>query len=110
MGRDKNSLRALAFCFVFKSGFSFEIENDFSSDPGCNAANLRTSFSTMASHIVKSLALLRDIEPIGPTITDFVNLRANGVTHLPPEKNIYLIGYFHGNLELFFIFQLLPPD
>jgi hypothetical protein len=110
MGRDKNSLQTLPFCFVFRSGFSFEIENDFSGDPGCNATNLRASLSAMASHVVKGLALLRDIEPIGPTITDFVNLRAKGVTHLLSEKNIYLIGYLHRNLELFFIFQPLPAD
>ena len=85
MGTDKNSLQTLSFCLVFRSGFSFEIENDFSSNPGSNATNLRTSFSAMASHNVKGLALLRDKESIDPTITDFVNLRANGVSNLLSE-------------------------
>jgi len=110
MGTDKNSLWTLLLCLAFRSGFSFEIENDFSGNPGCNATNLRASFSAMASHVVKGLALLRDKESISPAITDFVNLRANGVTNLLSEKNICLIGYLHRKLELFFIFQPLPAD
>ena len=110
MGRDKNSLQTLLLCLVFRSGFSFEIENDFSGNPGCNATNLRASFSAMASHMVKGLALLRDKESVNPAITDFVNLRANGVANLLFEKDIYPIGYLHRNLELFFIFQPLPTD
>ena len=110
MGRDKNSLQTLLLCLVFRSGFPFEIENDFSGNPGCNATNLRASFPAMASHIVKGLALLRDKESIDPAITDFVNLRANGVSNLLSEKDIYLIGCLHRNLELFFIFQPLPAD
>jgi hypothetical protein len=64
----------------------------------------------MASHMVKGLALLRDIKPIGPTIADLMNLRAKGVANFLFEKEIHPIGYFHRNLELFFIFQPLPAD
>jgi hypothetical protein len=64
----------------------------------------------MASHVVKGLAFLRDKESINPTITNFVNLRAKGVTNLLSEKDIYLVGYLHRNLELFPIFQPLPTD
>jgi hypothetical protein len=62
----------------------------------------------MASHVVKGFALLRDKESKNPPITDFVNLRANGVTDFLSEKDIDLISYLHRNLELFLIFQSLP--
>ncbi len=58
--------------------------------------------------MVEGLTFFRDIESEGPAITDFVDLRAKGMTNFLSEMDIDLIGYLHRDLELFSIFQPLP--
>jgi hypothetical protein len=86
-----------------------KVQNGLARNSGRNAADLRAAGPAVAAFVVEGLPLFGVNQMIDLSITDLMDLLAEGVADLVPEAVVNAPGFLHGLSVLRPVFQLFPP-